>query len=432
MTSTLTAPGSKWLVLTQYYAPEMGAPQVRLRAMIGELRRHGIDVTVLTAMPNYPTGIIAPGYEGVWSCREEIDGVVVRRAWIFAAAGRSTIRRLANYLSFSVTGFLAALTGPRPDVIFVEAQPLTLGLAALLIKWLRRVPYIYNVPDLQVEVARQLGFVRRRWPLRLAAALERTVARRSWKVSTVTRQFIEHFVRDGVPRTQLTFLPNGADANTLRPERPSDAMRARWEIGGKTVFLYVGTHAYYHGLEVIVDAAEALRGRDDIVILMIGQGPERAALMARAGNLGLTNILFSDSPFEERAALYSIACASLVTLRDIPVARQMRSAKIFPSLSCGVPVICAAGGEGAELVAANDCGIVVPPGDARALAAAMTQLAGDPDRRDGLSRAGRALVERDYAWSVIVGRWLAELANPVPLQASARVAAMARHQKEFP
>ena len=426
MTAPRGTPGRKWLILTQYYAPEIGAPQVRLRAMIAELRRHGIDVTVLTAMPNYPTGIVAPGYEHRWWCEERVDDVVVKRVWIFAAAGRSTLRRLANYLSFSVTGLVAALLGPRPDVIFVEAQPLTLGLAALLIKWLRRVPYIYNVPDLQIEVAQQLGFVTRRWPLRLAAAIERHVARQSWKVSTVTREFIEHFVRNGVPREQLTFLPNGADAGMLRPQPPSAAMRARWRLDDRVVFLYVGTHAYYHGLEVIIDAAQLLRARRDIVILMVGQGPERAALIARAEAHGLTNIVFADSPFEERSELYSIACASLVTLRDIPVARQMRSAKIFPSLSCGIPVICAAGGEGAELVSAHQCGVVVPPGDGAALAAAMAALASDPQRRADMARAGRALVERDYSWSVIVGRWLTELADATPLVTTARTAALTR------
>lgn len=430
MTPRLT-PGSRWLVLTQYYAPEMGAPQVRLRAMVAELRRNGIEVSVLTGMPNYPTGVLAPGYQGRWYCEERIDGAAVRRAWIYAAAGRSKLKRLANYLSFSATGLVAALLGPRPDVVFVEAQPLTLGLAALLVKWCRRVPFIYNVPDLQIEVARQLGFVRNRWPLRAAAVLERFVARRSWKVSTVTHQFIEHFVREGVPRAQLTFLPNGADSDWLRPRPPSARLIDRWNLSGKTVFLYVGTHSYYHGLEVVLDAAAALRSRDDIAILMIGQGAERPSLMARAAERGLTNVIFSDSPFEERAELYSIACASLITLRDIPVARHMRSAKIFPSLSCGCPVICSAGGEGADLVAASQCGVVVPPGDGTALAAAMAGLAADPQRRSQMARAGRALVERDYSWSVIVGRWLAELADDrAPAVSPATATQVAPQSKE--
>jgi colanic acid biosynthesis glycosyl transferase WcaI len=279
----------------------------------------------------------------------------------------------------------------------------------MLVKWVRGVPYIYNAPDLQVEVAKQLGFVSNGPVLRLAAALERLLARQSWKVATVTRPFIEHFIREGVPAEQLTFLPNGADAAVLQPSAPSAALLDRWGLHGKTVFLYVGTHAYYHGLEVVVDAAAQLRHRADLAVLMIGQGSERAALKQRAATLGLTNVIFDDSPMSERRELYSIAYASLVTLRDMPVAQAMRPAKIFPSLSCGVPVICSAGGEAADLVHAGQCGVAVRPGDATALAAAMEDLSADGSRRRDMSRAGRALVERDYAWSVIVDRWLDEL-----------------------
>lgn len=425
MTDRRLAPGSRWLVLTQYYPPELGAPQVRLGAMTRELTRHGLDVRVLTAMPNYPTGVIADGYQKRWLVDETIDAVAVRRLWIYPAAGRSATKRLANYLSFSVTGLLGALAGPRPDVLFVEAQPLTLGLAALIVKWTRGVPYIYNVPDLQIEVARQLGFVSRAPLLRLAAALERLVARQSWKVATVTHQFIEHFRREGIPAEQVTFLPNGADADVLQPSPPSDALLDRWRLRGKKVFLYVGTHAYYHGLEVVIDAAAQLRDRADIAVLMIGRGPERTALQQRAAASGLTNVTFADSPMSERRELYSIAYASLVTLRDMPVAAQMRPAKIFPSLSCGVPVICSARGEAADLVRNAGCGVAVPPGDPGALAAAIGALTANASRRHEMGRNGRALVERDYAWSVIVDRWLNELRSglpaPQPLTTPARV-----------
>jgi glycosyltransferase involved in cell wall biosynthesis len=409
MTTSEQPRAPRWLVYTQYYPPELGAPQIRLHAMAKELQRHGVEVSVLTGMPNYPTGRIAARYKGKWRLREDIEGVPVQRAWIFAGAGRSTLRRIANYASFSVTGFVSALFGPKPDVIFVEAQPLSLGIGAMLLKWIRNVPYIYNVPDLQVEVAQQLGFIRSKAILRAASAVERLVAKQSWKVSTVTERFVEHFVREGVPRQQVTFLPNGADTDFLRPQAPSQALLNRWQLHGKTIYLYVGTHAYYHGLEIIVDAAALLQQRKDIVILMIGQGPERAALMQRAADLGLTNVVFADSSYRERCQLYSIAHASLVTLRDIEVASQMRPAKIFPSLSCGVPVMCAARGEAADLVTTHGCGVVVAPADSVGLAKAMKDLADDPLARQSMGSAGRALVEREYSWSTIVSRWLGEL-----------------------
>ena len=186
-------PGNRWLILTQYYPPEIGAPQIRLRSVARELKRHGIEVEVLTAIPNYPAGKIFPGYSGRWKIKETIDGLPITRTWVYAGTGKSKLIRLANYLSFTLTALLAALTGPRPDVMFVESQPLSLGLVAVLMKWLRKVPYVYNVPDLQVDVARQMGFMKNRGILRLAWQLENLFLREAWKISTVTHQFIEHF-----------------------------------------------------------------------------------------------------------------------------------------------------------------------------------------------------------------------------------------------
>jgi glycosyltransferase involved in cell wall biosynthesis len=399
----------RWLILTQYYPPEIGAAQIRLRAVAHMLRRYGIEVQVLTAMPNYPAGKIFPSYAGRWHVREEIDSIPVRRTWVYAGTGKSAPIRLANYFSFTCTALLATLTGPRPDVMFVEAQPLSLGLVAILMKWLRGVPYIYNVPDLQIDVARQLGFMQNRGLLRFAAALEDFFLRRSWKVSTVTHHFMEYFHNRGLPRTQITFLPNGADTEFLKPQPPSRVLLDRWRLHGKKVFLYVGTHAYYHGLDTLIEAATLLRQRSDIVFLMIGNGPERVRLKQIAIDRGLTNVIFGQSPYEEMDQLYSIAYASVATLRNLNVARGMRLSKVFPSLSCAVPVIYAGIGEAAELLEAHKCGIVVKPEDPALLAQAMASLASDHSMRHTMGYAGRAFVEREYSWSTIVERWLAEV-----------------------
>ena len=396
-------------MLTQYYPPEIGAPQIRLHAVAQQLRQHGIAVEVLTALPNYPAGKIFPEYLGRRYVREEIEGITVKRTWVYAGTGKSAVIRLANYFSFTCTALLAALTGPRPDVLFVESQPLSLGLVAILMKWVRGVPYIYNVPDLQIDVAQQLGFMHNKNVLRCAVALENFFLRHSWKISTVTHRFMEHFHNRGLPRSQITFLPNGADTAFLKPQPPSQALLDRWQLHDKQVFLYVGTQAYYHGLDTLIEAATLLRERSDIVFLMIGDGPERARLKQLSIDRGLTNVIFDQSPYEERDQLYSIAYASVATLRNMEVAKSMRLAKVFPSLSCAVPVLYAGVGETAELLEAHKCGVVVAPEKPALLAQAIAGLVADPSRRHDMGWAGRAFVEREYSWVTLVGRWLAEI-----------------------
>ncbi len=403
----------RWLILSQYYAPELGAPQIRLGSLVRQLKHHGIDVSVLTAMPNYPAGRTFDGYQNRLAMRDEVDGTPVVRTWLLPGAGHSSLLRLANYLSFTATAMVAAAAARRPDVLFVESQPLSLGLIGVAMKRLRGVPYVYNVPDLQVDVARELGFIRSDRMLQVAKEMEDLFLREAWKVATVTDGFVEHFAARGIPRDRITFLPNGADADFLRPMPADPELTARWGLAGKIVFTYVGTHAIYHGLDTLVRAAAILRERDPrIHVLFIGDGPEREPLKRLAADLGLDNVTFGSSPYDEMARLYSLARGSVATLRDMPVADGMRLSKVFPALSCGVPVVYSGRGEAANLLEREGCGLVTPPEDPGALAEAMLRLAEDDELHATLSTSGRALVEREFAWSSIVSRWLESLGSP--------------------
>lgn len=399
------------LVLTQYYAPESGAAPIRLRAVVRELVRLGVEVRVLTGMPNYPTGRIYHGFERRWRMHEHIDGVPVTRVWLYPAAGRGALRRLLNYLSFTTSSLIALAFQPRADVVFVEAQPLTLGVPALLNKWLRGVPYIYNTPDLQVEYAGEDQWVGIRALIACARALEGVLMRQALAVSTVTHAFIEHFHREhGLPRERLTFLPNGADIELLRPLPYDEALAAALGVDGRTVFTFAGTFAPYQGLEVILEAATLLRHRRDLLFLMVGDGPVRQPLADEARRRGLDNVRFRPTiPMAEMPALMSVSWAALVVLRKLRIATKMRLAKAVPPLACGVPLVFAGWGESADLVEREQVGVLVPPEEPQALAHAIERLADDAAGRQAMSVRARALAEREFSWTLIVGNWAKEI-----------------------
>ncbi len=403
------SPGERWVIVTQYYPPEPGAPQIRLHTLATRLQSAGIDLRVLTGMPNYPVGVIHPPYRRKLYVTEKIDGIEVHRVWLYPATGRKSLRRIANYLSFTFTATCYLLFMPRIDVLFVESQPISLGIAGLLMKWFRGVPYVYNIPDLQTDSAKQLGFLGARLLLHIAVAMENVFMRQSWTVSTVTHRFIEYYVNRGIPREKLTFLPNGADTNILKP-LPYDEEYARaLSVEGKKVFTYAGTHAYYHGLEVLIEAARYLTDRDDVAILLVGQGPVRESLKRMARIYGLNNVFFRDSPFAEMPRLMSITYASLVVMKDIETAEKMRLSKTFPPLACGVPVIHSGRGEGADLILENDCGLVAPPDSPEDLAQVIRELADNPALRDELGSNGVRFIQENLTWSRIISNWLAQL-----------------------
>jgi glycosyltransferase involved in cell wall biosynthesis len=403
------APFRRWLILTQYYHPEPGAPQIRLRAMVRELVRRGCEVEVLTALPNYPVGRIFPEYRGRLFATDVVDGVPVHRHWIYPAAGRRPLARLMCYLTFTL-GAMLRTPMRKPDVVFVEAQPLTLALAGYLTRILRGVPYIYNTPDLQVEIAGDKRWLPAHFLVAAAAKLENFLMRRALCVSTVTDAFVEHFATNrGIGREHVTFLPNGADTESLRPLPPDLDYARELGVEGKTVFTYAGTHAPYQGLEIILEAAARLRDRSDIAILMVGNGPLRAALREKAAAMGLTNVLFRESPFSEMARLMSLTRASIATISEMQAAAKMRLSKVVPPLACGVPVVYVGAGESAAMLREHDCGRVVESRSADDFAATLRELAGAPQWCLEMGRRGRDLVLSELSWSVIVERWLAEL-----------------------
>src|SRR6185437_11826819 len=138
----------RFVILTQYYPPEIGAPQVRLASFAKELQRQGHEPVVLTGMPNYPSGTVRQPYRGRVLMREELDGIPVIRTWLFATNSARFVPRLSSYLSFCLSAFLGLRSIGRADFVFVESPPLFLAGTAHLIARLLHARWIMNVSDL--------------------------------------------------------------------------------------------------------------------------------------------------------------------------------------------------------------------------------------------------------------------------------------------
>jgi colanic acid biosynthesis glycosyl transferase WcaI len=393
------------LILSQYYAPEIGAAQARLTALASALIRRGHDVEVVTAMPNHLFGRTLPGYRHRLYMREVIDGVRVHRTWIYVATGTGT-RRIASYLSFAGSSLIGLLRARRPDAIFVESPPLFLAVPGWIAAKVRRCPLIFNVADLWPDAVRELGVMSAGPLLRVAERLEAWTYRRATMINVVT-QGIAHRLRENkrVPASKLRFLPNGVDVETFAPRARSGELAARLELDERPVFLYVGTHGIAHALDHLIAAAAQV---PEALVLLVGAGTTKSTLVELARDL--ENVRFIDPvPLEEMSEYFSLAYASIVPLVRCEVNRGARPSKLFASLACGVPVIYSGEGEGAAIVTDAHAGLVVPPEDSRAIANAMRRLIDDPVQRDEMAKRARDVAVERFAWPGIVDRWLASL-----------------------
>lgn len=396
------------LVLTQYYRPEVGGAQTRLAAFAAELRARGHTVHVITAMPHHLLGRVYAGYRGKAWMHERIDGVDVSRTWVYAASGTG-MRRVLNYLSFTMTSVFAALAAPKADLVFVESPPLTLGLSGLVAAFRHRAPMVLNVSDLWPDSVRDLGVITGGPVLRAAEWLEGFLYRHAAAVTAVTRT-IERTLETakGVPAEKILFLPNGVDLERFAPRAPDRTLRDELGLNGLPVLLYAGTHGIGMGLEHVLAAARLLEGQ--ATVLFVGDGPTKAKLVAQAQAEGIRSAVFVDPvPLPEMARFLSVAHAAVVPLVRSGVTRGARPSKLFPALASGVPVIYSGEGEGAELVVRSGAGIAVEPESGPAIAAAMRRLIAEPSDHARMANAARRLAESTFSWGTIVERWLRDL-----------------------
>jgi len=400
----------RFLVLSQYFPPEIGAPQVRLAAVTRELEKRSHQIEVVTALPNHPTGNIFPPYRHKFYVQEQRNGATVHRLWIYTALGAG-LKRMLNYLSFSITCLFGLLKASRPDYILVESPPLFLGIPAIIAAKLWRVPVIFNVADLWPDSVRELGLIKNSQLLLWAERLEQWIYLNSTYVSSVTEGIRSRLIDEkAVNPHKILFLPNGVDTELFRPMQPDPTLSE--QIGLNTeekIILYAGTHGFAHGLEVALRAAQLLGG-EQIHMVFLGDGSEKPMLIQMAEKMKLSNVLFLHAaPPEHVVHLYSIALAGLSTLRDSSLFESTRPAKVIATMACGKAVIYSGAGEGARLVEKARAGLVVPPQDPHALAAAIRRLIADPDLAAQLGQNGRRYVEAHLTWSALVENWLAQI-----------------------
>ena len=396
------------LLLTQYFSPETGAAQQRLSDLAKRLALFGHNVTVLTSLPNYPTGRIFDEYRGRVFSEEERDGIRILRTWAYASSNRSFFRRLSNYFSFV---FLAIWFGfwraGKQDVVVVESPPLFLGIAGLILSRLRRVPMMLNVSDLWPESAVAMGILRNRAIIRSVSALENYLYRNSYAL-TGQSQGIVRDIKARVPEIPVELITNGVD-----PERfilsagKREEVRLQFGFGERCVAGYTGLHGLAQDLDTVLEAAQTLaKSNPEICFAFFGDGPEKGRLQASAKERDLKNVcFFPPQPADTMPAILSALDIAVVPLKNLPLFRDVLPAKLFECMAAKLPIVLAVDGEARCLLEQANGGIYVQPEDPATLADAIRKLSGEPSLRRELGENGSRYVFAHYDRAEIAQRF---------------------------
>ena len=402
------------LIVSQYFWPET----FRINELARNLVARGHEVTVLCGTPNYPAGRIFDGYGWFRRTRELWQGVRIVRVPVVARGRGSRWRLALNYLSYA---FTASLLGPfrcrgRFDAILIfQMSPVTMGIAAVIMRLVRRAPLLFWVQDLWPESVLAVGAVRTRWLLWPLDLLVRGLYRASALVLIQSRAFRSHVESRGVPADRIRYFPNLAESSyvPLPPDAAHPALRA---VPAGFRVMFAGNIGAAQDLPTVLAAAEILRQRTDIQWLIVGDGSMRGWVEREIASRGLSRTvqLLGRFPVEDMSMMFAGVDALLVTLRRDPVLALTIPAKIQSYLACAKPIVASLDGEGAAVIGEAGAGVCAPAEDPQALAARVLELYRlEPAARAAMGSRGRAYFCAQFGSELLLGRfeqWCAELA----------------------
>ncbi len=380
------------LVLTINYWPEQTGIGAVLTHRCEYLASQGHDVTVCTAMPYYPEWRIHPGYTGKLFSREERNGVNILRSWLWVPKKVTSAKRIAFEISFLASSLIRAIRSRKPDVLLVASPPLGLGISAVLLSRWWRIPFVFDVQDLQPDAAADLGML----PgplLPLLYRLEFMAYRNAARISTVTEGMRNKIIEKGIPADKVVVVPPTADSSWFDVGTliSGDDFRRQHGLQGKFVVGHCGNMGVKQGLDLVLDAAVRLKEQRDLVFLLAGDGAKKTCLERRAAALGLDNVRFL--PLQDTATFLQMLAAMDVGLI---VQQSTVSDIVFPSktvalLSAARPVIAAVNdnSEIGRVIQSSRGGVVVEPEGPHAFVGAAQEFLSDPEKRFAMGECGR-------------------------------------------
>lgn len=400
----------KILIVSQYFWPEA----FRINDLVRALRDASHDVTVLTAIPNYPQGKFFEGYGVFKRARESFEGIPVRRVPIVSRGKGHGARLAVNYLSFLVSAsvFGPALARGDYDVIFVfEPSPVTVAVPAIFLRKLKGIPLIFWVQDLWPDNVTAVAGGRRKLASAALEKLVRWIYARCDLILVQSRAFVNS-VRARTPeRVPIRYFPNSAEeVYTTTPPRSGDNI-----LGAGFRVVFAGNIGAAQDFPTILGAAEILRAHSDIHWDILGEGRVRAFVEEQIAGRGLGSQvhLLGSFPLEQMPRYFSSADALLVTLRRDPSFALTVPSKIQSCLASGRPIVAAIEGEAARIVEEANAGICCAPESPEALASAVLKLYRIPlDEREKLGQNGRAYFEREFERTMLLEKlegWMTDL-----------------------
>lgn len=386
------------LLITPHYPPD-GGPAAPMSGMLcEELVRLGHRITVITAVPHYPTGEVQAGFRHGWLQQSTEAGVKVVRVRLPSVDRSRLALRLLQFLIYQLGATIAGLRC-QYDVLLVTNPALITITPFAILGVLRRKPAIFSVYDVYPQVGVQLGVFRYKPVEKAVAALERYCLLKAQYVHILAASFAPALRQMGVAEDKFALISIWIDTDFIRPLPRRNAFSAENGLDDSFVVLYAGNIGLSQGLEHVLQAAHTLADHPHIRFVLVGDGAGRESLVTMAETMRLNNVQFI--PFQPRERVPEVlatANISLVSLQPQVSGRSLPS-KTFSYLASGRPIIAMVdeGSDVWNLITQAGAGLCIPPAEPGKLVEAILTLEASPDLRQQMADAGRAYAEQHHS-----------------------------------
>jgi colanic acid biosynthesis glycosyl transferase WcaI len=384
------------LIVSQYFWPE----NFRINDLASELVSRGHDVTVLTGLPNYPSGQVFEEYLADSEKFSNYKKVRILRVPLLPR-GNGALRLLLNYLSFSISACVLGpwkMRGQKFDVVLTcQLSPVTVGLPGAFLAWQKNAPMVMWVLDLWPDTLKAIGVVKSQRLLAYVGSLVGFIYRRCDLILAQSRSFIPKIQSLAGHCIPVVYFPSWAE-DVFQAEALTPAPEVPIKDGAFNV-MFAGNVGEAQDFECILSAANLLKQYTHIRWLIVGDGRMSAWVQSEIELRGLAEcvLLLGRHPVERMPEFFVQADAMLVTLADQEIFSMTIPGKLQSYLAAGMPIIAALNGEGADVVRSANAGFTCEAGNADGLAEIVLRMAELPlIERQAMGKNGLEFSKREF------------------------------------
>ena len=390
----------RFLVVTQYFFPEPGAPSNRLQAFVDAMLERGHEVTVICEFPNYPSGRLAREDRGRLFRIEKKGSLKIIRTFVLTFARKNNVKRMLFYLSFALSSFVAALILRRRDVILASSPPIFHVYMATLAAWLKRSRLVVDIRDIWPDTVVEFEAIRAGRLMRWGGKIERGIYDKADLIFCISNGMREKVaVRGGDNKIRIIY--NGSSEDMLSWAGDRQAVRRALGWDGKLVVAYMGVIGLGQDLSALLPEIAGSH-LDDTFFVFIGDGPGKEALIREKDRLGTDSvIIMAPSPRSKVVEYTHAADIMLVILRESDFFMSAIPSKFFDGMAAGKPVVSNVDGELREIMERNNAGLYFSLREKGSFRKAIQSLGADSGLRQRMGENGRSLTRERFLRSEI-------------------------------